>query len=125
VEQPIPHAPVIGATNQEFEDWNKIYHVRNEELESMFEKQARVESYVEQLEHLGYVLSQDINVGLILNGLTSDFAGFAATPQVMAIQGGRIQKANKKSLNAKGKGKGKGKGKDISVIPKDLIHTQQ
>ncbi|GJV59675.1 retrotransposon protein, putative, ty1-copia subclass [Tanacetum coccineum] len=36
----------------------------------------------------------------------------------MAIQGGRIQKANKKSLNAKGKGKGKGKGKDISYIPK-------
>ncbi|GKF14085.1 retrotransposon protein, putative, ty1-copia subclass, partial [Tanacetum coccineum] len=42
----------------------------------------------------------------------------AATPQVMAIQGGRIQKANKKSLNAKGKGKGKGKGKDKSYIPK-------
>nr|GEV22175.1 hypothetical protein [Tanacetum cinerariifolium] len=41
-----------------------------------------------------------------------------ATPQVMAIQGGRIQKANKKSLNAKGKGKGKGKGKDESYIPK-------
>ncbi|GJW60883.1 retrotransposon protein, putative, ty1-copia subclass [Tanacetum coccineum] len=36
----------------------------------------------------------------------------------MAIQGGRIQKANKKSLNAKGKGKGKGKGKDKSYIPK-------
>ncbi|GJV66379.1 hypothetical protein Tco_1477207 [Tanacetum coccineum] len=34
----------------------------------------------------------------------------AATPQVMAIQDGRIQKANKKSLNAKGKGKGKDKG---------------
>nr|GEW43822.1 hypothetical protein [Tanacetum cinerariifolium] len=31
----------------------------------------------------------------------------AATPQVMAIQGGRIQKANKKSQNAKGNGKGK------------------
>ncbi|GKF55120.1 retrotransposon protein, putative, ty1-copia subclass [Tanacetum coccineum] len=42
----------------------------------------------------------------------------AATPQVMAIQGGRIQKANKKSLNAKGKGKGNGKGKDKSYIPK-------
>ncbi|GJU43420.1 retrotransposon protein, putative, ty1-copia subclass [Tanacetum coccineum] len=41
-----------------------------------------------------------------------------ATPQVIAIQGGRIQKANKKSLNAKGKGKGKGKGKDKSYIPK-------
>ncbi|GJS80753.1 retrotransposon protein, putative, ty1-copia subclass [Tanacetum coccineum] len=36
----------------------------------------------------------------------------------MAIQGGRIQKSNKKSLNAKGKGKGKGKGKDKSYIPK-------
>ncbi|GJR78217.1 hypothetical protein Tco_0149002 [Tanacetum coccineum] len=41
-----------------------------------------------------------------------------APPQVMAIQGGRIQKANKKSLNAKGKGKGKGKGKEKSYIPK-------
>ncbi|GKD90856.1 retrotransposon protein, putative, ty1-copia subclass [Tanacetum coccineum] len=39
-----------------------------------------------------------------------------ATPQVMAIQGGR--KANKKSLNAKGKGKRKGKGKDKSYTPK-------
>ncbi|GJY10926.1 retrotransposon protein, putative, ty1-copia subclass [Tanacetum coccineum] len=42
----------------------------------------------------------------------------AATPHVMAIQGGRIQKANKKSLNAKGKGKRKGKGKDKSYILK-------
>ncbi|GJT50730.1 retrotransposon protein, putative, ty1-copia subclass [Tanacetum coccineum] len=36
----------------------------------------------------------------------------------MAIQGGRIQKANKRSLNAKGNGKGKGKGKDKSYIPR-------
>nr|GEW87779.1 hypothetical protein [Tanacetum cinerariifolium] len=42
----------------------------------------------------------------------------AATPQVITIQGDRIQRANKKSLNAKGKGKGKGKGKDKSYIPK-------
>ncbi|GKC59572.1 retrotransposon protein, putative, ty1-copia subclass [Tanacetum coccineum] len=42
----------------------------------------------------------------------------AATPQVMAIQGGRIQKANKKSLNAKGNGKCKSKGKDRSYILK-------
>ncbi|GJV12094.1 retrotransposon protein, putative, ty1-copia subclass [Tanacetum coccineum] len=42
----------------------------------------------------------------------------AATSQVMAIQSSRIQKANKKSLNAKGKGKWKGKGKDKSYIPK-------
>ncbi|GJT62465.1 retrotransposon protein, putative, ty1-copia subclass [Tanacetum coccineum] len=146
-----------------------------QELKSMFEKQAGVErfdliqtfhackqeegkpvgqyrlkikGYVEQLERLGYVLPQDLSVGLILNGLTSDFARFvrnynmhnmgktigelhallieyekdlpkkAVTPQVVAIQGGRIQKANKKSQNAKGKGKRKGKGKDKSYVPK-------
>nr|GEV54021.1 hypothetical protein [Tanacetum cinerariifolium] len=91
---------------------------------------------------------KDLSVGLILNGPTSDFARFvrnynmdhmnktigelhallieyekglpkkATTPQVMAIQGGRIQKANKISQKAKGKGKGKGKGKDKSYIPK-------
>ncbi|GJS97300.1 retrotransposon protein, putative, ty1-copia subclass [Tanacetum coccineum] len=131
-----------------------------QEHKSMFEKQARVErfnliqtfhackqeegkpvgpyvikmkNYVAQLERLGYVLPQDLSVGLIINGLTSDFVGFirnynkhnmgktigelhallieyekgllkkAVTPQVMVIQGGRIRKANKKSLNAKGK----------------------
>ncbi|GKA10604.1 retrovirus-related pol polyprotein from transposon TNT 1-94 [Tanacetum coccineum] len=140
-----------------------------QELKSMFEKQAGVErfdliqtfhackheegkpvgayvlkmkDYVEQLERLGYVLPQDLSVGLILNGLTSDFTGFvrnynmhnmgktigelhamlieyekglpkkAETPQVMMIKGGKIQKANKKSLKAKGKGKANGKGKD-------------
>ncbi|GJY42350.1 hypothetical protein Tco_0429620 [Tanacetum coccineum] len=91
----------------------------------------KMKNYVAQLERLGYVLPQDLSVGLILNGLTSDFARFvrnynihnmgkaigelhallieykiglpkkAATPQVMAIQGGRIQKANKKPLNTK------------------------
>ncbi|GKA16630.1 retrotransposon protein, putative, ty1-copia subclass [Tanacetum coccineum] len=103
-----------------------------QELKFMFEKQARVErfdliqtchackqedgkpvgayvlkmkDYVEQLERLGYVLPQDFSVGLILmaslyeKGLPKK----AATPQVMAIQGGRIQKANKKSQKAKGK----------------------
>ncbi|GJV75403.1 hypothetical protein Tco_1506987 [Tanacetum coccineum] len=123
----------------------RLLVLRSEELKSMFEKQAGVErfdliqtfhackqeegklvgpyvikmkNYVAQLERLGYVLPRDLSVGLIMNGLTSNFAGFAATPQVMAIQGGRIQKANKKPLNAKEKGKGKGKGKDKSYIPK-------
>ncbi|GJV43515.1 retrotransposon protein, putative, ty1-copia subclass [Tanacetum coccineum] len=147
-----------------------------QELRSMFEKQAGVEKfdliqsfhackqkegksvadyvlkmkgYVEQLERLGYMLPQDISVGLILNGLTKDFVGFvrnynmhnmgktigeihamlieyekglpkkAETPQVMMIKSGKIQKANKKSLNAKGKNKVNGKGKDKKVyIPK-------
>ncbi|GKF82468.1 zinc finger, CCHC-type containing protein, partial [Tanacetum coccineum] len=43
----------------------------------------------------------------------------AKTPQVMTIKGGKIQKANKKSLKAKGKGKSNGNGKDKQVyIPK-------
>nr|GEX88983.1 hypothetical protein [Tanacetum cinerariifolium] len=108
-----------------------------------------MKGYVEQLERLGYMLTQDISICLILNGLTSDFAGFVRNynmrnigktigelhallieyekwlpkktiiPQVMAVQDGRIQKANKKSINAKGNSKGKGKGNDKPVyIPK-------
>ncbi|GKA29141.1 retrotransposon protein, putative, ty1-copia subclass [Tanacetum coccineum] len=116
------------------------------DLKAMFEKQAGVErfdliqtfhackqeegkpvaayaiqmkGYVDQLERLGYMLPQDLVVGLILNGLTKDFARFVETPQVMMIKGGKIQKANKKSLKAKGKGKANGKGKDKQVyIPK-------
>ncbi|GKD22397.1 retrotransposon protein, putative, ty1-copia subclass [Tanacetum coccineum] len=105
----------------------------------------KMKGYVEQLERFGYVLSQDLTVGLILNGLNSDFAGFvrnynmhnmrktigelhamlieyekgllkkAETPQVMMIKDGKIQKFNKKSLKAKGKGKTNGKGKDKQV----------
>ncbi|GJV62491.1 retrotransposon protein, putative, ty1-copia subclass [Tanacetum coccineum] len=146
IEQPIPPAPAADSAanlHRQFENYTP--YEMPQELKSMFEKQAGVErfdliqtfhackqeegkpigqyvlkmkGYVEQLERLGYVLPQDLNVGLILNGLTSDFAGFAATPQVMAIQSGRIQRANKKSHNAKRKGKGKGKGNDKSYIPK-------
>nr|GEW09001.1 hypothetical protein [Tanacetum cinerariifolium] len=34
---------------------------------------ADMKGYVDQLEHLGYMLPQDIIVGLILNGITKDF----------------------------------------------------
>ncbi|GJV30338.1 hypothetical protein Tco_1386786 [Tanacetum coccineum] len=74
-----------------------------QELKFMFEKQAGVErfdliqtfhackqeegkpigpyvikmkNYVAQLERLGYVLPRDLSVGLIMNGLASDFVGF-------------------------------------------------
>ncbi|GKD50899.1 hypothetical protein Tco_1279875, partial [Tanacetum coccineum] len=175
IEQPI--SPAAPADSKYFRSGMQFMRLimRFLELKSMFEKQAGVErfyliqtfhackqeegkpvgpyvikmkNYMAQLECLGYVLLQDLNVGLILNGLTSDFVGFvrnynmhnmgktigelhalliryekglskkATTPQVMAIQGGRIQKANKKSLNVKGKGKGKGKEKDKSYISK-------
>ncbi|GKE68013.1 hypothetical protein Tco_1522174, partial [Tanacetum coccineum] len=47
----------------------------------------------------------------------------AEKPQVMMIKGGKIRKANKKSLKAKGKGKANGKGKDKQVyIPKPKNH---
>ncbi|GJY55762.1 hypothetical protein Tco_0454877 [Tanacetum coccineum] len=59
----------------------------------------KMKNYVEQLERIGYVLPQDLSVGLILNGLTIDFTG------------GRIQKSIKKLLNAKRNGKGKRRGK--------------
>nr|GEV49637.1 hypothetical protein [Tanacetum cinerariifolium] len=36
----------------------------------------QIKGYVDQLECLGYMLPQDIIVGLILNGLIKDFAGF-------------------------------------------------
>ncbi|GJX50277.1 retrotransposon protein, putative, ty1-copia subclass [Tanacetum coccineum] len=95
----------------------------------------KMKNYVE-LECLGYVLSQELSVGLILNGLTTisitvgelhamliehekGLPKKAKTPQVMMIKGGKIQKSNKKSLKAKGKGKANGKGKDKQVyIPK-------
>ncbi|GJS26394.1 retrotransposon protein, putative, ty1-copia subclass [Tanacetum coccineum] len=133
IEQPLPPAPepVVepDIVAQQFE----LHYPYDliQELRSMFEKQAGVEKfdliqsfhaykqeegkpvadyvlkmkgYVEKLERLGYVLPQDITVGLILNGLTKDFVGF---------------KANKKSLKVEGNKKVKGKGKDKKVyIPK-------
>ncbi|GJY47327.1 retrotransposon protein, putative, ty1-copia subclass [Tanacetum coccineum] len=115
-----------------------------QELRSMFEKQAGVEKfdliqsfhackqdedkpvadyvlkmkgYVEQLERLGYVLPQDVTVGLILNGLTKDFVGFVRNYNMHNM--GKTIEANKKSLKAKGKNKVNGKGKDKKVyIPK-------
>ncbi|GJX18545.1 retrotransposon protein, putative, ty1-copia subclass [Tanacetum coccineum] len=105
IEQPIPPAPAANSEAnvlaEQFENYSPYDMLQ--ELKSMFEKQARVErfdliqtfhackheegkpvgayvlkmkDYVEQLERLGYVLPQDLSVGLILNGLTSNFTGF-------------------------------------------------
>nr|GEW35205.1 hypothetical protein [Tanacetum cinerariifolium] len=169
-------APAADSNEQVLAEWNALYDAYNEvaylmldsmtpeihrqfenyspyemiqELKSMFEKQDRMKGYVDQLERLGYMLPQDLIVGLILNGLTKDFTRFvrnynmhnmgktigelhvmlikyekglpkkAETPQVMMIKGGKIQKAKKKSLIAKGKGKANGKRNDKQVyIPK-------
>ncbi|GJZ97478.1 hypothetical protein Tco_0669931 [Tanacetum coccineum] len=97
IEQPLPPAPAANSEAMCLQSECFLH-----ELKSMFEKQAGVErfdliqtfhacklrrkpvgayvlkmkDYVEQLERLGYVLPQDLSVGLILNGLTSDFTGF-------------------------------------------------
>ncbi|GJX53908.1 retrotransposon protein, putative, ty1-copia subclass [Tanacetum coccineum] len=96
-----------------------------QELKSMFEKQAgvkrfdliqtfhackqeegksvssyvlKMKGYVEQLEHLGKKIGE---LHALLIKYKKGLPKKAATPQVMAIQGGRIQKANKKSLKGK------------------------
>nr|GEU57090.1 retrovirus-related Pol polyprotein from transposon TNT 1-94 [Tanacetum cinerariifolium] len=130
-------------------DLIQTFHAyKQEEGKPVTEYVIQMKGYLDQLECLGYMLPQDIIVGLILNGLTKDFAGFvrnydmhkrktigelhamlieyekglpkkAETPQVMMIKGGKIQKANKKSLKAKGNGKTNGNGKDKQAyIPK-------
>ncbi|GJW03874.1 hypothetical protein Tco_1562730 [Tanacetum coccineum] len=134
---------------EKFDLIQSFHACKQEEGKSVADYVLKMKGYVEQLERLGYMLPQDISVGLILNGLTKDFVGFvrnynmhnmgktigeihamlieyekglpkkAETPQVMMIKSGKIQKANKKSLNAKGKNKVNGKGKDKKVyIPK-------
>nr|GEU38564.1 hypothetical protein [Tanacetum cinerariifolium] len=174
IEQPIPPAPAADFAANVLAEWNAVYDAHNEvaclmlesmtpelhrqfeiyspyemlqELRSMFKKQAGVERF-DLIQNFHARKQEDLSVGLILNGLTDDFAGFvrnynmhnmgktidelhallieyekslpkkAVTPQVMTIQGGRIHKANKKSQNAKGNGKGKGKRMDKSYIPK-------
>nr|GEV72040.1 retrotransposon protein, putative, Ty1-copia subclass [Tanacetum cinerariifolium] len=90
-------------------DLIQTFHAcKQEEGKSVVAYVLQMKGYVDQLERLGYVLPHDLTVGLILNGLTNDFAGFglpkkAETPQVIMIKGGKISKAKNKSFNAKGK----------------------
>ncbi|GJX38131.1 hypothetical protein Tco_0251434 [Tanacetum coccineum] len=92
IEQPLPAAPAANSEAQVLLEWNAVYDAYNGELLVLY---LVMKGYVDQLECLGYVLPQDL------------------------IVGGKIQKANKKSLKVKGKGKANGKGKDKQVyIPK-------
>nr|GEV80097.1 zinc finger, CCHC-type [Tanacetum cinerariifolium] len=53
-----------------------FYACKQEEGKPVGPYVIKIKGCMEQLLRLGYVLPQDISVGLILNGLTSDFAGF-------------------------------------------------
>ncbi|GJW15257.1 retrotransposon protein, putative, ty1-copia subclass [Tanacetum coccineum] len=82
-------------------------------------KQALMKGYMDQLERLGYVLPQDLSVGLILNGLTSEFAGFVRNYNMHNI-GKTIGELHAMLIEyEKGKGKANGNEKDKQVyIPK-------
>nr|GEY79957.1 hypothetical protein [Tanacetum cinerariifolium] len=58
-------------------DLIQTFHDCKQEGEKLVSQYVlKIMGYVEQPERLGYVLQQDLSVGLILNGLTSDFTGF-------------------------------------------------
>ncbi|GJV48971.1 retrotransposon protein, putative, ty1-copia subclass [Tanacetum coccineum] len=158
IEQPLLADPAADSNAQVLAEWNALYDASNEvaclmldsmtpeldrqfenyspyemlqELKFMFEKQAGMKGYVDQLERLGYMLPQDLIVGLILNGLTKYFAGFVRNynmhkmgktigelhsmlieyekglpkkdeiPKVMMIKSGKIQKAKNPKPSAK------------------------
>ncbi|GJT72442.1 retrotransposon protein, putative, ty1-copia subclass [Tanacetum coccineum] len=68
IEQPLPAALAVDSDAQVLSQWNAIYwgilHIKE------------MKGYVDQLERLGYMLLQDLIVGLILNGLTKYFVRF-------------------------------------------------
>ncbi|GJX58044.1 hypothetical protein Tco_0289434 [Tanacetum coccineum] len=98
IEQPIFPAPPADSTAQVFAQWNAVFDAHNEELKSIFGKQAgvkrfdliqtfhackqeegklvgpyviKMKNYMAQWERLGYVLPQDLNVGLIMASLVT------------------------------------------------------
>ncbi|GKD04324.1 hypothetical protein Tco_1179298, partial [Tanacetum coccineum] len=78
IEQPIPPAPAANSEASVLaESLNLYLRNKHEEGKPVGAYVLKMKDYVEQLEHLGYVLLWDLSVGLILNGLTSDFTGFA------------------------------------------------
>ncbi|GKA49902.1 hypothetical protein Tco_0742975, partial [Tanacetum coccineum] len=70
IEQPLSPAPEAGAEPNIMAQWTALYDAHTK-IDCLM-----LGRYVEQLERLGYMLPQDISVGLILNGLTKDFVGF-------------------------------------------------
>ncbi|GKB08465.1 FAR1-related sequence 5-like protein [Tanacetum coccineum] len=68
----------IQAGVEKFDLIQSFHACKQEEGKPVADYVLKMKGYVEKLECLGYVLPQDITVGLILNGLTKDFAGFVS-----------------------------------------------
>ncbi|GJY85226.1 retrotransposon protein, putative, ty1-copia subclass [Tanacetum coccineum] len=142
IEQPLPAAPAADSEAQVLSQWNAVYDAYNEvaclilgsmtpelhkhfensspydiikELKAMFEKQAGVKRNY-NMHNMGKTIGE---LHAMLIEYEKGLPKKAETPQVMMIKCGKIQKANKKSLKAKGKGKANGKRNDKQVyIPK-------
>ncbi|GJQ99111.1 retrotransposon protein, putative, ty1-copia subclass [Tanacetum coccineum] len=143
---PLPAAHAADSEEQVLSQWNAVYDAYNEvaclivgtrverfDLIQTFHASKQEEGkpvaayviqmkgYVDQLECLGYMLPQDLIVGLILNGLTKDFARFVRNYNMhnMGKTIGELHAMLIKYEKAKGKGKANGKGNDKQVyIPK-------
>ncbi|GJU38903.1 retrotransposon protein, putative, ty1-copia subclass [Tanacetum coccineum] len=105
IEQPISPAPLADSKYLRSGMWfmmliMRLLVLRSEEGKPIGPYVIKMKNYVAQLEHLGYVLPRDLSVGLIMNGHTSEFAGF-------------IRNYNKHNMG----NDWKGKGKDKSYIP--------
>nr|GFA87455.1 hypothetical protein [Tanacetum cinerariifolium] len=93
IEQPIFPAPPADSEYLRSGMWSMMLIIRllvlclEEEGKPVGSYVIKMKNYVVQLKRLGYVLPQDLSVGLILNGLTSDFAGF--------VKNCRISNSNK------------------------------
>ncbi|GJT23826.1 retrotransposon protein, putative, ty1-copia subclass [Tanacetum coccineum] len=141
IEQPLPPAPEAGAEPNIVAQWTALYDAHTEiaclmlgsmtpelhrqfelhypydmiqELRSMFEKQAGVEKF--DLIQSFHACKQE--EGKSVADYVLKMKGYVEQLK-HELKSGKIQKANKKSLNAKGKNKVNGKGKDKKVyIPK-------
>nr|GEY33285.1 hypothetical protein [Tanacetum cinerariifolium] len=130
------HKTPLGIYNELYQMYGKPPGVELQELIHLFHtcKQGDgtsisdhfllMKTYLDQLASLNYTFDDKIAIGFILESLTSDFHGFVQNynmqsmgktlSEVMAIQGGRVQK----KPHGKAKGKGKAKGGQYSYPSK-------
>ncbi|GJW03470.1 zinc finger, CCHC-type containing protein [Tanacetum coccineum] len=136
------------AKQELFDTVKAFHACKQEEGQTASSYLLKMKSYLDTLEHLGYAMPNELGVSLILNSLNKDYDQFvhnynmhsmgktiaelhamlklhekgipkkAETPDVLAIQEGKIQKDRKKPQGAKGKDKGKNK---LAYAPKPKI----
>ncbi|GJV34874.1 hypothetical protein Tco_1407351 [Tanacetum coccineum] len=125
---------------QELFETVKAFHAcKQEDRQLVSTYILKMKGYLDSFEHLGYAMSKELGVSLILNSLNKDYDQFvqnynmhsmgksivelhamlklyekgipnkAKTPVVLAIREGKIQKDKKKPKGANGKDKGKNK----------------